>query len=72
MVCVIMLGTFLIVKIHHYNPVWSFFIMISIIFLAGIREEYRKEFRSPKFVFFVLGWVVINVIVIILVLSFLR
>lgn len=71
MACVVMLGSYLFVKIHHYNPLWVFFSILSIIILAGIREEYRKELRSPRFVFFVLGCLVINIVVIVVVASFL-
>jgi fatty acid desaturase len=42
---------------------------ISIGFFAGAREDYRKEFRSPRFVAFVCGWAVINVMVFIALLS---
>jgi hypothetical protein len=69
--CVLMFGAYLFVKIHHNSPLWVFFSMLSIIILAGIREEYRKELRSPRFVFFVLGCLVINVVVIVVVASFL-
>lgn len=65
--CVVMLGAYLFVKIHHYSPLWVFFSMLSIVILAGVREEYRKEFQSPRFIFFVLGCLVINMIVIVVV-----
>src|SRR5215813_9172853 len=72
MVCVVGVGAFAFAEIHHYNPLWVFFSGISIAFLAGAREEYRKEFRSPKFVLFVFVWLAINIGVIVVVLSFLR
>lgn len=70
--CVTMLGAYLFVKVHHYSPLWVFFSFVSIVFLANAREEYRKEFRSSKFVCFVLSWIVINMVVIVVVLSFLH
>ena len=43
---------------------------ISIIVFAGIREEYRKEFRSVRFIFFVCGWLVVNMAVVVVVLGY--
>jgi hypothetical protein len=71
-VCVVGVGAFIFAEVHHYNPLWVFFSGISIVFLAGAREDYRKEFRSPRFVFFVLVWLVINIVIIVVVLRFLR
>lgn len=69
LVCVIAGGAFLLADIYHVNPLWILFGLISVSFVAGAREDYRKEFRSPLFVAFVIGWVAINVIVIICVLA---
>jgi hypothetical protein len=49
---------------------WIFVSLISVVFFAGAREEYRKEFRSVRFVAFVCGWIVVNVAVFILILGF--
>jgi hypothetical protein len=68
-VCAVGLGAFLVAEIRHVNPLWVFFGLISIGFVAGAREEYRKEFRSVRFVFFVLAWLVINMAVIVGVLT---
>jgi hypothetical protein len=68
-VCVVAVGAFILAEVRHINPLWVFFGLISIGFLVGVREEYRKEFRSPRFVFFVLGWLVINMAVIVVILS---
>jgi hypothetical protein len=38
-------------------------------FVVGAREDYRKEFRSVRFVLFVSGWVVINVVVVVVILG---
>jgi hypothetical protein len=43
--------------------------LVSFGFLAGVSEEYRREFRSVRFVLFVLAWVVIEMAVIIAVLA---
>jgi hypothetical protein len=69
LVCVLGLGAFLLADIYHINPLWALFGLISVGVLAGAREDYRKEFRSPRFVAFVIGWLVINVLVIIVVIS---
>ena len=55
-VCVVGLGAFQVAEIRHVNPLWVFFGLISIGFVAGAREEYQKELRSIGFVFFVLAW----------------
>jgi len=69
LVCVFGVGAFVLANIYHINPLWIFFGLISVGFVTFAREEYRKEFRSPPFIAFVSGWVVINIIVITVFLS---
>ncbi len=69
LVCVLGVGAFALADIYHISPLWLFFGLISVGFVAMAREDYRKEFRSPRFVAFVVGWIVINVIVIIVIVS---
>ena len=45
---------------YHVNALWMFVSLISVVLFAGAREEYRKEFRSARFVAFVCGWVVVR------------
>lgn len=59
----------MLADIYHVNPLWIFFGLISVIFFAGAREDYRKEFRSPRFLAFIVGWLVINVLIIIFVVA---
>ena len=61
LVCVLATGAFLLADIYHINPLWAFFGLVSVGVLAGAREDYRKQFRSARFVAFVCGWVVITV-----------
>jgi hypothetical protein len=68
-VCVLAGTAFVLADIYHVNPLWVIVSFISVGFFAGAREDYRKEFRSPRFLAFVCGWVVINVIVFIALLS---
>lgn len=68
-VCVVGGGAFVIAQIYHINPLWLFFSLISVGFVAGVREEYRKEFRSVRFVLFVCGWIVINMAVVVTVVA---
>jgi hypothetical protein len=68
-VCVVAVGAFILAEIRHINPMWVFFGLISIGFLVGVREEYRKEFRSSRFILFVLGWLVVNMAVIVVIVS---
>jgi uncharacterized membrane protein len=65
------IGAFIIAQVRNPNPMWVFFSLISITFVAGAREEYRKEFRSVRFISFVCGWLVINMAVVVVVLSYL-
>jgi hypothetical protein len=60
---VLVTGASIVAEIYHVNPLWVVLSVISVVFFAGAREDYRKEFRSPRFLAFVCGWVVINVIV---------
>jgi uncharacterized membrane protein len=70
-VCMLGIGAFIIAQVRNPNPMWVFFSLISITFVAGAREEYRKEFRSVRFISFVCGWLVINMAVVVVVLSYL-
>jgi hypothetical protein len=68
-VCVLGGGAFIIAEIRHIHPTWVFLSLISMGFFAGVSEGYRREFRSVQFVFFVCGWLVINMAVIVVVLG---
>jgi hypothetical protein len=68
-VCVLLLGAFLVTEVRHISPMWVFLSWVSIVFFAGVTEEYRKEFRSVRFIFFVCGWLVVNMAVFVVVLS---
>jgi hypothetical protein len=69
LVCALGLGAFAVAEIYHISPLWVFFGLISAGFFAGAREDYRKEFRSPRFIAFVVGWLFINVMVVIFFVS---
>jgi hypothetical protein len=71
LVCLLAGAAFLVADIYHVNPLWVIVSLISVGFFAGAREDYRKEFRSVRFVAFVCGWIVVNVAVFILILGFL-
>jgi hypothetical protein len=68
-VCVLAVGVFIVSEIKHINAFWVFLSLASIVFFAWVKEEYRKEFRSARFVFFVCAWLVVNMTVIVLVLG---
>jgi len=72
LVCAVGLGAFAIAEIRHISPLWIFLSLVSLGFVAGAREDYRKEFRSVRFVLFVCGWVVINVVVVVMVMGSFR
>jgi hypothetical protein len=42
---------------------------MSIGFVAGAWKDYRKEFRSARFIFFVCAWLVINMVTFAMVLA---
>jgi hypothetical protein len=69
LVCVLGVGAFVVTEVRHVNPMWVLLSLISVGFFAGVREEYRKEFRSVRFIFFVCGWLVINLAVFVVVLG---
>jgi len=69
-VCALGGGAFLIAEIRHINPMWVFLSLLSVGFFAGAREDYRKEFRSVRFIVFVCGWLVINMAVFLVVLAY--
>jgi len=69
LVCAVGVGAFVVAKIRHVNPLWVFLGLISCGFFAFAREEYRGEFRSVRFLLFVFGWLVANVVVVVVVLG---
>jgi hypothetical protein len=69
LVCVVGVGAYVIADIRHINPAWVFLSLMSIGFFAFASEEYRKEFRSVRFVAFVCGWVVVNLVVVVVVVG---
>jgi hypothetical protein len=69
LVCLASVGAFIFTEIHHFNPVWVFLSLISIGFFAGVAEEYRKQLRSARFVAFLCGWLFINCVVVVAILS---
>jgi hypothetical protein len=69
MVCVLAGGAFVIAEIRHFNPIWVFLSLMSIVFIAFAKAEYRKEFRSVRFILFVCVWVVVNMAVFLSVLA---
>jgi uncharacterized membrane protein YqgA involved in biofilm formation len=69
LVCAVGLGVFAIAEIRHINPLWVFLSVASLCFFVWAREDYRKEFRSVRFMLFACGWVVINVVVVVVVFS---
>jgi RsiW-degrading membrane proteinase PrsW (M82 family) len=50
LLCVISAGAFIVADIYRVSPLWVMVSLISVGFFAGAREDYRKEFRSPRFV----------------------
>ena len=70
LLCVVVVGAFAVTEVRHVSPMWVFLSGISLVFFAWVREEYRKEFRSVRFMFFVCGWLVINLVVVVVVLGF--
>lgn len=69
LVCILGGGAFLLAEIYHVNPLWIFVSLISGVFFVGVGEDYRKEFRSVRFVAFVCSWAVINAAAFILILG---
>ena len=68
-VCIVGGAAFLIADVRHVNPLWVFLSLISIVFFAGIAEDYRNELRSGRFILFVCGWLIINIVLIVAVLG---
>jgi hypothetical protein len=68
-VCVVGVGAYVIAEIRHINPTWVFLSIVSIGFFTFAGEEYRKEFRSVRFVAFVCGWLVVNLVVVVVVVG---
>jgi hypothetical protein len=68
-VCVVGVGAFIVAGSFHVNPLWVFFGFVSVGFVAGVAEEYLKALRSVRFVFFVFGWLLINLTVIVVVVG---
>ncbi len=69
LLCVVAVGAFAVTAVRHISPMWVFLSGISLVFFVWVREEYRKEFRSVRFIFFVCSWLVINLVVVVIVLA---
>ncbi len=69
LVCIMAVGAFVITEVRHISPMWVFLSGITFVFLVWVREEYRKEFQSVRFIFFVCGWLLINLVVVVVVLG---
>ena len=69
LVCALCMGAFIVADLRHINPFWIFLALLSVVFFAGAWEEYRKAFRSIRFVLFVFVWILINVAVVVLLLG---
>jgi hypothetical protein len=69
LVCVVSVGAFVFTETRHLNPAWVFLALLSIGFLVFAAEEYRSELRSARFIAFVCGWLFINSVVVVGVLS---
>lgn len=69
LVCALGVSAFELADTRHINPLWIFFPLLSVLFSAMAWEEYRKEFRSVRFILFVLGWMIINLAVLVVILS---
>lgn len=68
-VCILGGSAFLLADLYHISPLWILVSLISVVFFAGAKEEYRKQFHSARFVAFVCGWVVVNAAVFMFVLG---
>jgi hypothetical protein len=62
-------GAFVWTAVRDTTPVWVFLSAISIGFVAFAWEEYRKEFWSPRFALFVFGWVLVNIVIVVVILG---
>jgi len=60
LVCVLGGRAFPLAHIYKVNPLLVLYGLISVGFFAGAREDYRKQFRSPRFNVFACCWVVID------------
>lgn len=69
LVCIMGLGAFAFAEVHHFSPLWVFSSLISIGFLAGVSEEYRKELRSAPFFAFTCGWILVNCLLVVTILG---
>lgn len=69
LICIVGVGASVITEVRHLSLMWVFLSGISIVFVAFAREEYRKEFRSGRFVLFVCCWLAVNVFVVVVVLG---
>jgi hypothetical protein len=69
-VCAIGVGAFVIADVRHINPLWVFFSLFSIGFFVFAWEEYRNALRSIRFVLFICGWVLVNIVIMVVVLGY--
>lgn len=67
--CSVLVGAFIVADVRHFSPMWVFLPLMSFGFLVFAFQEYRSEFRSARFIFFVSVWLVVNLATFIVVVG---
>jgi hypothetical protein len=64
-------AAFWIADEHHISPAWLFAAGAAVVFFLVVGWGYRRKFRDPAFVSFLLAWMFVHVLVFLLVLAYL-
>jgi hypothetical protein len=64
-------GALLLADRYHINFVWIFFVCLCLGFFAQVGWNYRREFRSIRFVLFFCCWLLIHLLVFVFCVAFL-
>ena len=71
LVVVLAVGSFFAADAYHIGVIWIAAFWLSIGFFATVGWDYRREFRSARFVFFFMAWLVPHLLIAIFVLTYL-
>jgi multisubunit Na+/H+ antiporter MnhB subunit len=64
-------AAFWIADEHHVSPAWLFAAGAAVVFFLVVGWGYRRKFRDPAFVSFLLAWMLVHLLVFLLVLAYL-
>lgn len=64
-----LVAAFAVLDALHGNPIAVFVAVIAVVFVLSAKREFRREFRSPKFIMYACFWAGVYMVLFVVVLS---